>query len=85
MQISQISLYLKYYANIRGGFFVDGAGKTTRVTRRLTQNDPKKVIARVPALPAGDYTLQIITRYSSSSTLLNEARIIEYDKKLTVS
>lgn len=67
-----------------GVFFVDASGESIPVTRRLTQNDPKKILARVPALPAGEYTLRVVTRYSSSSSLVNEARIIEYPKKLVV-
>jgi hypothetical protein len=68
-----------------GVFFVNAQGESVQVTRRLTQNDPKKMLARVPALSAGEYTLQVITRYSNNNTLLNEARIIEYDQKLFVS
>ena len=68
-----------------GIFFIDASGTGTAVTRRLTQNDPKKLLARVPDLPAGEYTLRIVTRYSSSTVLLNEARVIDYSKKLIVS
>ena len=67
-----------------GVFFVTNTGVEIPVTRRLTQNDPKKIIARVPKLLAGEYTLKIITRFSTSSTLLNEPRTIEYERKLTV-
>ncbi len=67
-----------------GVFFVNAAGESTAVTRRLTENNPKKLIARVPALPAGEYTLQVVTRFSQSATLLKEARVIEYSRKLTV-
>jgi hypothetical protein len=67
-----------------GVVFSDDSGNNTFVTRRLTQNDPKKLIARVPALPKGEYTLKVITRFSSSNTLLNEARVIEYGKKLVI-
>lgn len=67
-----------------GIVFSDDIGNSTFVTRRLTQNDPKKILARVPALAKGEYTLKIITRYSKGQTLLNEARVIEYDKKLVV-
>jgi hypothetical protein len=67
-----------------GIFFIDKDGKETPVTRRLTQNDPKKIIARVPALPTGDYILRVVTRFSSSSSLVNEPRAIEYTKMLIV-
>jgi hypothetical protein len=68
-----------------GIFFIDSSGNAIPVTRRLTQNDPKKIIARVPELPAGEYTLQVVTRFSSGLQLLKEARVIEYDKKLIVA
>lgn len=68
-----------------GIFFVDAEGTATPVTRRLTQNDPKTLIARVPSLPAGQYILRVVTKFSTSSTMLKENRQIDYDKPLTVS
>ena len=44
----------------------------------------KTVLARVPDLPKGDYTLRIVTRFSNASTSLKEARTIEYARLLTV-
>ena len=68
-----------------GVFFVNEGGVATPVTRRLTQNDPKTVIARVPTgLANGKYTLRIVTQYSNSAVLLKEPRTIEYDKLLVV-
>lgn len=68
-----------------GVFFVDAAGKATQVTRRFTQNDPKAVLARVPAnLADGNYTLRIVTQFSNNSTLLKEPRTIEYERPLRV-
>lgn len=55
------------------------------MTRRLTQNDPKTVIARVPAeLAEGTYTLRIVTQYSNSNTLLKAPRVIEYEHALRI-
>jgi hypothetical protein len=56
-----------------------------RTTHRLTQNDPKKVIARVPQMPSGTYTLWIVTRFTSSTYLLENARTIIYELPLTVA
>ncbi|MDR2148432.1 MAG: DUF4469 domain-containing protein [Tannerella sp.] len=67
-----------------GVFFVDAAGVSAPVTRRLTENNPKRIIARVPALAAGEYTLRVVTRFSTSAITLKEPRMIEYDRKLTV-
>ena len=68
-----------------GVFFVNSEGEEIPVTRRLTQNDPKKILARVPELPAGQYTLRVITRYTSGTVLLKEPRIIDYDRPLVVN
>lgn len=68
-----------------GVFLVGSDGTVTQVTRRLTQNEPKTIIARVPALAAGKYTLKIVTRFSSSSQALKETRTLEYNKALTIS
>lgn len=70
--------------NKLGIFFINKDGKELQVTRRLTQNDPKKIIARVPELEKGEYILRVVTRFSTSSQLLKETRVIEYDKKLIV-
>jgi hypothetical protein len=60
-------------------------GEAAQVTDPLTQNDPKKIICRVPSLAAGEYTLKIVTRYSNGTTLLKEPRAIVYDLPLLVS
>ena len=69
---------------VAGVFFVAEDGTTTKVARRLTQNDPSKLIARVPALADGNYTLRIVTQFSTNKQLLKEPRTIEYKKLLTV-
>ena len=65
-----------------GVFFVNTDGVAIPVTRRLTQNDPKKLIARVPALPVGQYRLRVVTKFSNSGALLNSPRVIEYEQLL---
>lgn len=68
-----------------GVFFVpEGGGAPVPVTRKLTTNDPKQLLVRVPALPDGKYTLRIVTQYSTGQQLLKEPRIIEYKKLLIV-
>ena len=58
-----------------------------KVDRRLTQNDPSRIIARVPAtLAPGSYTLRIVTQFTSSgSIMLKEPRTLEYELPLVVS
>jgi hypothetical protein len=67
-----------------GIFFVLPNGDAAPVTEALTQNDPKKIICRVPSLAAGVYTLQIATRFTSGNTLLKLPRTIAYELPLTV-
>jgi len=67
-----------------GVFFIDAGGTEFAVARRLTQNDPKRLIARVPALAPGQYTLRVVTRFSSGSNMLKEQRVIDYDQLLVV-
>jgi hypothetical protein len=66
-----------------GVFFVDENGGKTQVTQ-ISQNDPKRLTVLVPSLSAGTYTLQIVTRFSNGSTLLNVARTIVYKTPLVV-
>ena len=54
------------------------------MTRRLTQNDPCRIIARVPALTDGKYKLRIVPQFSKGVTLLKSPRTIEYKLPLTV-
>lgn len=69
-----------------GVFFVNQTTQAaTKVSRVLTQNDPKTIIARVPAgLADGRYTLRIVTQFSTNATLLKESRTIEYERPLMV-
>jgi hypothetical protein len=67
-----------------GVFYVAANGTETKDIIPFTVNDPKKVIAHVPALAPGTYTLKIVTRYSNSNTLLKEPRTILYELPLTV-
>ncbi len=69
-----------------GVYFVDDAGAKTKVADRIRRNDPKCVEVKVPAslTPGTQYSLQIVTQYSSGTTLLKEPRTIEYEKLLTI-
>jgi hypothetical protein len=67
-----------------GVFFVDAAGAEFPLTRKLTENLPKKLIFRVPALAAGTYTLKVVTRFSNSKVLIQEPRAITYAQPIIV-
>jgi hypothetical protein len=68
-----------------GVFFVAVAdGEVIPSTHLLLQNYPKELVVQVPNLPAGQYALQIVTRYAHSNILLVKPRTIEYSILLTV-
>ncbi|MDR1121156.1 MAG: DUF4469 domain-containing protein [Dysgonamonadaceae bacterium] len=66
-----------------GIFFVNEYGDKTPVVQ-ISQNEPKKLTVLAPPLPPGNYTLQIVTRFSNGSTLLKVARTIIYDMPIIV-
>jgi hypothetical protein len=68
-----------------GVFFTNvESGEIHRVTRRLTQNNPKTVIARTPELTPGNYSISIVTRFSNSKQLLKSPRYIVYERNLII-
>ena len=64
----------------------NATGAVYPVTRQLVLNDPKRIFARLPALPAGEYTLKIVTRFShgGNAQLLHAPRTIVYERPLKV-
>ncbi|GHT79829.1 hypothetical protein FACS189467_0250 [Bacteroidia bacterium] len=68
-----------------GVFFVAANGTETAVSHRFSENNPKKLIVRVPALAAGAYTLVIKTRFTSGNNVLKDVRSITYSQSLTAA
>ena len=68
-----------------GVFFIAADGKRHNVTRRLTENNPSSVIARVPLLPSGTYTLEIVTYFTPGAATLTASRAIVYGLPLIIS
>jgi hypothetical protein len=52
---------------------------------RISENRPSRIVARVPALDEGNYTLRIVTRYTRGSALLKEPRTVEYSLPILIS
>ena len=69
-----------------GVFFISATdpSKVFKVSRKLTQNDPGTLIARVPNLTDGEYILRIVTQFSTNKQLLKEPRTLEYKRHLIV-
>jgi hypothetical protein len=65
-----------------GIFYVTADGLDYPGEPFLTQNDPKKIICRVPNLPDGPFTLKIVTRFTSGNNLLKEPRTLTYELPL---
>jgi hypothetical protein len=76
---------LKVYPDIPedGVFFIAPDGTEYKVAT-LVENKPSRVIAMIPALPAGDYTLEVRTHYTNSSTPGKQLRKTQFSKVLTV-
>ena len=68
-----------------GVFFVNPDGMDIPLDHPATENNPKKIICRLPVnIMEGEvYTLKIVTRCSSGSKLLNKPRTILYELPLT--
>lgn len=62
---------------------VDGKGTIPVDLRRLTRNDPSELSFRVPQLAAGDYWLELTTRFSKGQ-LTKEPRTTRFEKVLNV-
>ena len=63
----------------QGVFFVDSTGAEHRVSRKLTDNKPSRLTARVPSdIAEGELQLVIRTRYSGTATPLKTLREIKY-------
>jgi hypothetical protein len=68
-----------------GVWFVAADGTRTKVSENLAVNRTSEVVALVPALTAGNYKLEIVTRYTNGKVLLKEPRAIKADPALTVA
>jgi hypothetical protein len=67
-----------------GIFFVAPDTVPVQVTAPLVENNPTRIIATAPDLPTDkEWTVQVRTQYSNSSTILKEARTIESGFTLT--
>ncbi|GHT92113.1 hypothetical protein FACS1894140_3690 [Spirochaetia bacterium] len=56
----------------------------TKVAMNFSINKTSEIVATIPPLTAGIYSVEIVTRYSSGSVLLKEPRVITARPLLTV-
>jgi hypothetical protein len=68
-----------------GLYIVAADGTAQKVTGNLVENQRSHLSAQLPVLAAGTYRVRIITQYTGGSSLLKEARQIDYDVDFAVS
>lgn len=66
-----------------GLWFVPAIGQPIKATV-LVQNKPSSLIAAIPVLPAGTYSLRVVTQYSGGKQL-KQPKVCMFDKPLTVA
>ena len=66
-----------------GLWFVPESGEAVKA-QVIVQNKPSIIIAIIPALPAGTYTLRVVTQYSGSN-LLKSPKVSVFEKSLVVA
>lgn len=64
---------------------VDDSSVVAVDMRRLTVNNPSSLSFRVPKLAPGDYYLELTTQFSSSNSVLKQARTTRFEKVLNVA
>lgn len=69
-----------------GIYFVNTAdnARTQVEATDVVTNNPSELIVIIPALPAGTYTLEVVTQFTANSIFLKEPRTAGFDKALTV-
>ena len=69
-----------------GVYFVETTTKTRTAVDNtdIVTNNPSELIILIPALAVGTYTIEVVTQFSSGTSLLKEPRTASFDKILTV-
>jgi hypothetical protein len=69
-----------------GVWFVSCAdGARVKITERLGINRTTELVGTIPALTAGTYKLEVVTRYTAGGVALKEARVIKAEFVLTAA
>jgi hypothetical protein len=70
-----------------GIYFVSmtNPAQRVKVTGHLAENSPAKVIGLVPALAGGQWQVEVVTQFTSGTSLLKEPRTAKLMSALTVS
>lgn len=66
-----------------GVFLTKDGGPVTKV-KLLVHNNPSQLTVLIPSLPVGDYTLSVVTQYTSGNKLLKEPRTYVFPTPLLV-
>ena len=70
-----------------GVYFIhqDTAARTRVDDTDIAVNNPSELMIIIPALSAGTYKVEVVTQYSSGSSLLKQPRTAVFDRLLTVA
>ena len=67
-----------------GLWFVDDTGNEVKA-EIIIENKPSRILAMIPALPAGSYQVKVVTQHTGSGTLLKKPKAFVYPKLMAVS
>ncbi len=78
-------LRLKVFPETGGnGVFFIAVDGTEHQAETLIENKPSRIIAMIPALPQGDYTLEVRTNFTGSNTPGKQLRIAAYRTAMSI-
>ena len=66
-----------------GLWFVAENGAEIRAAT-MVENKPSRILAMIPALPAGKYQVKVVTQYAGGGTVVKTPKVFLYPKVLTV-
>lgn len=68
-----------------GVFFINQSTQAEVKAQFIANNTPKSLTLLIPALPAGEYKVKVVTQYSGGGNTIKLPKSILFDKILTVS
>ena len=67
-----------------GVFLINQSDNARHQCEQIITNEPKQLVVMLPSLQTGNYTLEVVTQYSSNNSNLKEPRTTSFDQVLIV-
>ena len=67
-----------------GVYLINQGDKSRHECTQIISNEPKELIVMLPALDAGNYTLEVVTQYSTGHSVIKNPRAAEFEHVLIV-